>query len=160
RRSWADGGRRAADRRGPAREELPRLDPHGGAVRAGVHAARLLELRAQVAAGRLQPDDRFLPGLAFSLDLERVHVDVAVRTLLGPAPAPDAPVLDDDLQGPLAADGPDRAADHAQRIAAGAAGRGDQVLVVPEPVADEPRHAVVGLGARPDAGVASDAALQ
>src|SRR5512145_2505476 len=110
--SRADGRRRAADGRGPAGEELPRLDPHGGVVGTGVHAARLLELGAEVAAGRLQPDDRLLPARGIPLHLERVQVDVAVGTLLGAAPARDAPVLDDDLERVLSPDRADRAADH------------------------------------------------
>src|SRR5262249_42067236 len=74
----------------------------GGVVRAGVDAARLaVQLAALVARRRLLLDHRHHAARLLVLDLllgrERVHVDVAVRTVLGALAAADAPVLDDDL---------------------------------------------------------------
>ena len=129
-----------------------------------VDAARLLVLHAQVAAGRLLPrrTRSCRDGCAGSalVDLERVHVQVAVGTVARAQAAADAPVLDDDLERVAPADRADRTADHAQRIAALAARGGDQVLVEPQPFADQPRHAVVRVRARPHALVAARALLE
>src|SRR5437867_3701263 len=67
-------------------KQLPPGHAMGGVVRAGVHAARLaVQLAAQVAAGRLLLHDGHLaPGVGRvgPIFLERMHVDVAVRTVL------------------------------------------------------------------------------
>src|SRR5581483_6419897 len=86
--------------------------------------------------------------------------DVAVRTVARAESAADAPVLDDHLERVATADRADGAADHAQRIAALPARGRDEVLVEPEAVADEPRDAVVRVGAGADALVAARALLE
>src|SRR5207247_2631806 len=82
------------------------------------------------------------------LGRERVHVDVAVGTVLGALAAADAPVLDDDLARLAPADRADRAADHAVRVEARPARRRHQVVAEAQPLADQARHAVVRVGAR------------
>src|SRR3954471_16034005 len=123
-----------------AGEERERLDPVRRVVRAGVDAARLLVLHAEVAAGRLlfrARDQASRLRRIGHLHRERVQVEVSVRAVAGAQAAPDAPVLDDDLHRVAAADRADRAPDHAQRIAAGPAGGRHQVLVEAQPFADE-----------------------
>ena len=91
---------------------------------------------------------------------ERMQVDVAVGAVVRAQAAADAPVFDDDLERVAAADRADRAADHAQRIAALAAGSGDQVFVEAQTFADQAGDAVVGIGASAYALIAARAALQ
>ena len=98
-------------------------------MRAGTHAIRFWELRAQVAHHRLGPRLGLL--LARQLD----HVDVAVGTIRGAVAAPDAPILDHDIERVLAPDGTYRTARHAQRIHAGAATRWHQEILEAKPVA-------------------------
>src|SRR5207253_2893765 len=87
-------------------------------------------------------------------------VDVAVWTVLGTEAAADAPVLDNDFERIAASDGADRAAHHAQRIAAVPARCGHQVLVETLPFAHQPRYAVVSIRAGPHARIAARAPLQ
>lgn len=89
-----------------------------------------------------------------------MHVDIAERAEFRAFAAADAPVFNDDLQVFLTADGSDRALRHAERVAAGAAGGGDEILVVAQAVADEARHAVVSLGAGAHAQVAARATVE
>src|SRR5438477_7605181 len=101
-------------------EECERLDAHRGVVWARVDARGLREIPAQITRGRLLVDHGFhaaRTGLVRSLRLERVDVDVAVRTALRAETAADAPVFDDDLERIAAADRTHRATDHAQRVA-------------------------------------------
>ena len=65
-----------------------------------------------------------------------------------------------DLQRIAPADGADRAADHAQRIAALPAGGRDQIFVEAQAFADQPGDAVVRVGAGADAVIAAGAVLQ
>jgi hypothetical protein len=44
---------------------------------------------------------------------KRMQIDVARGAIVGAQPAPDTPVFDDDFEGVAAADGTDRATDHA-----------------------------------------------
>src|ERR1700687_4077694 len=91
----------------------------GGVVRAGVDATGLpVEADAEVAHGCFLLHDRdlfagFWVGPPF---LERMHVDIAIRTILGAFAATDAPVLNDDLSRVAPAYRADGAADHAIRI--------------------------------------------
>ena len=71
------------------------------------------------------------------LHRERMHVDIAVRAVLGAQAAADAPVLDDHFQRIAPPDGAHRAAHHAQRIAALAAGGRHQILVEAQAFADQ-----------------------
>ena len=93
-------------------------------------------------------------------DFEWMQVDIAVRAILGAEAAADAPVLDDHLERIAPADRTHRAAHHTQRVSALAAGRGHQVLVKSEPLAHQPRNAVVGIGASAHASIAARALFQ
>ena len=62
-------------------------------------------------------------------DGEWVEIDVAVRTVIGAEAAADAPIFDDDFERIAAANRSDRAADHAQRVAALAAARRDEKAI-------------------------------
>ncbi len=90
-----------------------------------------------------------------------MHLDGPVGALLGTALAADAPVFDDDLTLVAAMNRADRAADHAHRVQAGAAGGGHEVLFDARPFEKEPALAVVmGADAGLHALVAARAALQ
>src|SRR5262245_57249647 len=100
-------------------------------MRARCHAGGLLEVAAQVAGDRLLASLDGLGPTGGRKTLGRVralvtagrighvghgewmHVDVAVWAVLRAQPAPDAPVLDDDLERLLAADRSHGAPDHA-----------------------------------------------
>src|SRR5215813_3184829 len=102
-------------------EEFPRVHAMRRVVRAGIHAARLLQMRAKVTGSRLLLDHRFFaPGVLgiVAHHGKRVQVDVAVRAVPRAQPAAYAPVLDDYFQRIAAPDRADRAAHHAKRIAA------------------------------------------
>ena len=95
-----------------------------------------------------------------------MHRDIAVRTVGRAEPAADAVVLDHDLNRArmilprLAVDGIDRAADETVGIEAGTAGTGDEVILEPQPLADQPRDALVGVGTGPRALVTPRAAFE
>src|SRR5260370_36210862 len=94
----------------------------GGVVGAGVDATGLpVEADAQVAHGCFLLHDRDLfAGLWVGPPfLERMHVDIAIRTILGALATADAPVLDDDLPRVAPANRADGAADHAVGIETG-----------------------------------------
>ena len=74
--------------------------------------------------------------------------------------ATDAPVFDNDLERLAPADRADGAADHAQRIAATAAGGRYQVILKPQTFADQTSHAIVGVGAGAHAVIAAGAFFQ
>jgi hypothetical protein len=90
-----------------------------------------------------------------------VHLNRTIGAVVGTEAAADAPVLDDHLTLVAAMDRADRAADRANRVEAGTAGRRDQVLVEARSGEVQPAVAVVmrpGTGA--DALVAASAAIQ
>ena len=89
-----------------------------------------------------------------------MHVDVAVGAKLGAFAAADAPVFDNDLEILLASDRTDRALRHAERVAAGSTGGGDEEMFVAQTIAEQTRDAVVRLGAGADAGIAAGAIVQ
>src|SRR5688572_369504 len=89
-----------------------------------------------------------------------MHRDVSVRAIARAQAATDAPVLDDDLERVPPPNRSDRTPDHAQRIAALAARRRNQVFVEPQTLADKTRHAVVRIGARVDTFIAARALLE
>ena len=95
-----------------------------GVVRAGVHAARLFLVVAQIAGSGLADYAGFFGAFLAggengqlvahrAVDAELVQVDVAVRTIVGAESAADAPIFDDDFERILAANGAHRTADHA-----------------------------------------------
>src|SRR5947208_4191238 len=149
--------------RGHRPEERERLDAVRGVVRARIHAARLRMFHAQIATGRLLPGRRDHPVRLLrigDLDLERVQVEVAVRTIPNAEAATDAPVLDDDLHRVAAPDRSHGAANHAERIAARATRGRDEVLVESQPFTNQTRHAVVRVRTRAHALIATRALLQ
>ena len=103
---------------------------------------------------------RFNLGLHLLDHFERVHVDVPVGAKLGAFSAADAPILDDDFKVLLPADRTDRALRHAKRIAAGAARRRDEKMIVAQAVAEQPRDAVMRFRAGLDAGIAARAIIE
>ena len=144
-------------------EKGARVDAMGGVVRAGVDAAWFLQVRAEIAGRGFLFDDGFLVSWVLGIggeNLKWMQIDVAVRAIARAEAAADAPVFDDDFERIAAADRADRAADHAERIAALAATRGDEILVEAQTVADETRDAVVCIGAGVHTGVAARAILQ
>src|SRR2546430_3029047 len=164
-------GRPSASARGllaeTGREELPRVrHPDRRPVGAGDHAARLLvrsQVLAEIADGRFLAHDGLATAGALVVvhrDPESVHVDVAVRAVLGTDTAPDAPVLDLDLERVATADRAHRAADHAEGVAALAARRRHEVVLEAQPLAHEARDAVVRRGAGLHAQVAARAAVE
>ena len=115
--------------------------PEGRVVGAGVDAAGIVfgpdQIAAQIAGGR-HPSLRLL-----------VHRDVAVGTVRGAEPAADAVVLNHDLDGAgmifprLAVNRIDGTTDEAVGVEAGAAGAGHEIILEPQPLADQPRNAFV-----------------
>src|SRR3954464_9559089 len=89
-----------------------------------------------------------------------MHVDVSVGAELRAFAAPDAPVLDDDLEVFLSANGTHRALRHAKRIAAGAAGRGHEEMIVTQTVPEQARDSVMRFGAGLDTGITAGAVVE
>ncbi len=90
-----------------------------------------------------------------------MHVDVAVGTILGTQPATDAVVLDFDFERlAIAMNGVDGASDQAVGVHAGSATACDEELVEPQSVANQPRHAIMRVGASLGAFVTSCASFQ
>src|SRR5262249_39516025 len=91
----------------------------------------------------------------FGDQAEIVHLNGAIRALLGAEATADAPVFDHYLLVVAAVNGTDRTADHANRIEAGPAGRRHEVLAEARAVEKEPAAAVfVRVHAAADAFVA------
>src|SRR5437016_10048385 len=113
-----------------------------GVVRTGINTARLaVQAGAQVARRRLLLNHGNLLSRmrgVIAEFLERVHVDVAVRTIVCTLAATDTPIFDDDFPRVAAANGANRAADHAIRIQTRTTGARHQVLVETESLADQP----------------------
>jgi hypothetical protein len=135
-------GRHLAPRNSRRAHELQQVlpaHPEGGVVRTGEHAARVLgrryDISAQVAGRRLVRLDR-------RPDLDRVHVDVAVRAVARAQAAADAMVFDHDLERQVGVvarptvNRIDRAADQAIRIKTRPTRTGDEKLIEPESLAD------------------------
>jgi hypothetical protein len=144
-------------------EEFSRIDAVCGVVRAGVNATWFFQVRAQIARGRFLLDDSFLAaGVLWIVreHFEWMEIDVAIRAIARAQAAADAPVLDDHFEGIAAANGADRAADHAERVAALAARRGNEVVFESQTVAYQTRYAVMRVGARVYARVAPRAIFQ
>src|SRR5688572_10967806 len=145
------------------RKERQRLNAVRRIMRARVDTARLGVLDAQIAAGGLALRDLQLAGRLCRIGhggLEGVQRQVAVRAIVGAEAAADAPVLDDDLERVATPNRSDRTADHAERIAALPAGRGDEIFVEAQAFTYQPRHAVVRIGASAHALIATRALFQ
>ena len=144
-------------------KKCARVDAVRGIVRTSVDAAWFFQMRAEIARSSFLLDHRLLAASSFRIvnhHFEWVQIDVAVRTILRAEAAADAPILDDDFERIAPANRADGAADHTQRVAALAATRGDEILVEAQAIADEPRDAVVCVGASIHTGVAARAILQ
>src|SRR6266852_1845388 len=144
-------------------EKCARVDSMRGVVRAGVNAAWFFQVRAKIARRRFLLDGRLLaPGPLRIVDhhFKWMQIDIAVGTILRAEAAADTPVLDDNFERVSPSNRANRAADHAERVAALPAARGDKILVEAQAVADQTRDAVVRVGASVDASVAARAILQ
>jgi hypothetical protein len=132
-------------------------------VRACVNTTRLREIGAQVAgSGFLFYDGFGAAGMIgiFIHHLERMQINIAVRTIARAKTAADAPVLDDDFERVTAANGADRTAHHAKRIAALPATGSNQILLEAQAIAYQAGNAIVSVRASVYAGVAARAFLQ
>src|SRR5208282_1185042 len=89
-----------------------------------------------------------------------MKVNVAVGAILGAESAADAPIFDYNLKRIAAANRAHRAADHAERILALAARRGDKIIFETQPLADQASDAIVSIGVGAHARVATRATLQ
>src|ERR1700682_3097005 len=139
-------------------KKCARVDPMRGVVRTSVDAAWFFQMRAEIARSSFLLDDRLLaPGPLGIVDhhFEWVQIDVAVRTILRAEATADAPIFDDDFERISPSNRADWAADHAERVAALAAARGDKILVEAQAIADETSDAVVCIGAGIDACIAA-----
>src|SRR5215470_14833221 len=126
-------------------KELARIYAVRSVVRAGVDTTWLFQVRAKVAGSGFLLDHGFLATRTFRIvgeDFEWVQVDIAVGAITRAQAAADAPVLDDDFQRIAAANGTDGTADHAERIAALAAGRGYKIVFETQAVTNEARDTV------------------
>ena len=92
--------------------------------------------------------------------LKWMQINIAVRTIPRAQATTDAPILDDDFERIAAANGADRAAHHAQGIAALAATGGDQILLEAQTIAYQSGDTIVCVRASVNAGVAARAFLQ
>ena len=132
-------------------------------VRTCVNATRLRQVGAQIAGSGFLFYDRFgaagMIGI-FVHHLERMQIDIAVRTVACAQAAADAPILDDDFERIAAANGADRAAHHAERIAALPATGGNQILLEAQAIANQTGNAIVSVRAGVNAGIAARAFLQ
>src|SRR5713226_4567667 len=117
-----------------------------GVVGTGVDATWFFQVRAEIARSSLLLDGRFLAAGALRIvnhHFERMQIDVAVGAILGAEAAADAPIFDDDFERIPPSNRTDGAADHAERVAALAATRGDEILIEAQAFPDEARDAVV-----------------
>src|SRR5271156_1753263 len=145
------------------RKKLPRVHAMGRVVRASVNTTRLREIRAKVAGRRfLLHHCFFLPGHSRHVgeNIERVHVDVAVRAILRAQPAADAPILDNHFQRIAPPNGTDRTPHHAQRVQTLATGGRAQVVIEAQSLAHQARATIVRVGASFHASVAARAGIQ
>src|SRR5215813_9006242 len=120
-------------------------------------------MRAEVARSCLLLDrSLFAPGMfgIFGHHFERMKVDIAVRTISRAKSATDAPVFDNHFQRIAAANRTDRAANHAERIAALAAARRNKVVIEAQSVAYQSRNAVMSVRAGIYASVAPRAVFE
>jgi hypothetical protein len=139
------------------------IDAVRGVVRTGVDAAWFFQVRAEVARSSFLLDRRFFSAGSLRIinhHFEWLQIDVAVGTILRAEAAADAPIFDDNFERISPSNRADGAADHAQRVAALAATRGDEILIEAQAIADETRDSVVSVSASVDAGIAARAVLQ
>src|ERR1700687_5665400 len=127
-----------------------RVDPMRGVMRTSVDAAWFFQVRAEIARSGFLLDGRLLapgPLRIINHHFEWMQIDVAVGAILRAEAAADPPIFDDYFDGIAPSNRADRAADHAERVAALAAARGDKVLVEAQAITDEAGDAVMCIGA-------------
>ena len=132
-------------------------------VRARVDAAWFRMLRAEIARSGFLFHDRARTPRRIrigNLNGKRMHVDIAVGTILRAQTATDAPVFDDHFQRIAAPNRTNGTTDHAERVAALPARGGYQVFVEAQAFANQARHAVVSASASPNARIAARATLE
>src|SRR6516164_3861552 len=103
-----------------------------GIVRACVDAARFFQMSAEIAGSGFLLEDRLFAARIFLIvdaNCKGMEIDIAVGAVARTEAAANAPVLDDDLERISATNGTDRAAHHAERIAALTARGGDQKIL-------------------------------
>src|ERR1700694_1116597 len=113
-------------------KKCARVDPMRGVMRTSVDAAWFFQVRAEIARSGFLLDGRLLapgPLRIIHHHFEWMQIDVDVGAILRAEAAADAPILDDNFERISPSNRADRAADHAERVAALAAARGDKVLV-------------------------------
>jgi hypothetical protein len=135
----------------------------GRIVRACVDATGFRLLSAKITGGCLLLDNCLLVSRIFmivGLSVERMHIDIPVRTISRAQTTADAPVFNDHLERVAPADRSDGAAHHAERVAALPAGRCHKEILKPEALAHQARNAIVRIGACGHARIASSALVE
>src|SRR5579884_130739 len=113
-------------------KELARIDAMGCIVRTSINAARLFLVGAEITGRGLGANfSDFAAGLREVIDcnLERMHVDVSIRTVIRAETATDAPVFNDDFQAVAAANRSHWASHHAQWVLTVTTRGGYQILI-------------------------------
>src|SRR5215469_2559776 len=144
-------------------KELFWVDTMRSIVRTSVDAAWFFQVRAKIARRSFLLDDRFLATRIFRVvgkHFKRMQVDIAVGAIARAKPAADAPIFDNDFERIAAANGADRTADHAKRVAALPATCCNEIPVKAQAVAHETSDAVMRVRACVHASVAARAILQ
>ena len=134
-----------------------------GVVRTGIDATRFGVIVAKIARSRFHlHGGHFASGVRRIIQLyrERVHVDVPVRTVAGAQSTANTPVFDNDFERIAPANGADRTAHHAKRIATLPAGGSHQILVESKTFPHQTAHALMRISTGPNTHVAARAALQ
>ena len=134
-----------------------------GVVRASINTAWFLQMRAEVAGSGFLLDDGLFAADFFRIickHFKGMQVDIAVGAIARAEPAADAPIFDNDFERIAAANRSNRATNHAKRVAALAATGGDEIAVKAQAVPDQPRDAVMRVGAGVHTSIAACAILQ
>src|SRR5207237_2288906 len=108
-------------------EELRRIHTVRGVMWARIHAARLWMVVTEVARSCLA-HGRLLSSATVRCR-ELVQVDISVWAIGSAQPATDAPVFDDDFQRVAPPNRSHRTSNHAQRVAALAAGGCNEIIL-------------------------------
>ena len=135
----------------------------GGIVRASVDTVWLVVIGAEIAGRRfgcylgdfLARTRRIING-----HLNGLHVDVAVRAIIGTEAAADAPVLNGDFQAVAATNRANRASDHAQGIFTLPAGGSHEVVIETQTVSDQATDPIMGVCAGTNTLIATGAFVQ
>ena len=132
-------------------------------MRAGIDATGFLMVVTQIARSCFYARAGDLASWHYRVvefHRKRVQIDVAIRAIARAEAAADAPVFDNNFQRVPPADRSHRATDHAQGIAALAAGSGHQIFVEPHAFANQAAHAVMCVRTGAHALIATGAAVE